>query len=152
MARTLVAVVDDTEESRLAVDYAALRAAREGGRVHLVHVLPLPDFVQWGAVAEAMEAEAREAGEQVLRAVADRVEALTGARPATLLRIGKAGEQVLDALGEIPGVAALVLATAERGGAGPLVSFFTGERLGHLPCPLILIPGTLAPRDIAGLA
>jgi nucleotide-binding universal stress UspA family protein len=152
MARTLVAVVDDTEESRLAVDYAALRAAREGGQVLLVHVMPPPDFVQWGAVAEAMEAEAREAGEQVLGAVADRVAVLTGARPATQLRVGKAGEQVLDALTNVQGVGALVLATAERGGAGPLVSFFTGERLGHLPCPLILIPGRLAPRDIAELA
>lgn len=152
MARAQVAVVDDTEESRLAVDYAALRAAREGGRVYLVHVLPPPDFVQWGAVAEAMEAEAREAGERVLGAVADRVEAMTGARPATLLRVGKAGEQVLDALREIPEAAALVLAAAERGSAGPLVSFFTGERLGELPCPLILIPGRLAPRDIASLA
>ena len=152
MMRTLVAVVDDTEESRLAVDYAALRAAREGARVLLLHILPPPDFVQWGAVAKAMEQEAREAGEAVLAAVADRVEAMTGARPATQLRVGKAGEQVLEALSDVPGVAALVLATAQRGSAGPLVAFFSGERVAHMPCPLILIPGTLAPRDIAELA
>ena len=152
MARTLVAVVDDTEESRLAVDYAALRAQRDGGAVLLVHVLPPPDFVQWGAVAEAMEAEAREAGERVLGAVAGRVAAMTGARPATQLRQGQAGEQVLDVLTDVPGVVALVLATAGRGGGGPLVNFFTGEKLNQLPCPLILIPGTLTPRDIAGLA
>ncbi len=152
MARTLVAVVDETEESRLAVDFAARRAAREQGRLLLVHVLPPPDFVQWGAVAEAMEEEARAEGQRVLAAVADRVEAMTGARPATVLRVGEPGEQVLDVVRDTPGVAALVLAAAASGFAGPLVSFFTGERLAGLPCPLVLVPGGLAPRDIAALA
>jgi nucleotide-binding universal stress UspA family protein len=152
MARTLIAVVDQTEESRLAVDYAARRAAREGGRVLLIHVLPPPDFVQWGAVAQAMEEEARTTGEQALSAVADRVEAMTGARPATALRVGVPGEQVLDALADAPGAVALVLASARTGVAGPLVGYFVGDRLAGLPCPLILIPGALAPRDIAELA
>lgn len=152
MERTIVAVVDDTEESRLAVDFAARRAAREGGRVLLVHVLPPPDFVQWGAVAQAMEEEARAEGEAVLATVADRVEAMTGARPATELRVGSTGQQVLDVVTDTPGVVALVLATAASGAAGPLVSFFTAERLAGLPCPLVLVPGALAPRDIAALA
>jgi nucleotide-binding universal stress UspA family protein len=152
MVRTLVAVVDETEESRLAVDFAARRAAREAGRLLLVHVLPPPDFVQWGAVADAMEEEARAEGQRVLEAVADRVEAMTGARPATELRVGEPGQQVLDVVQDTPGVAALVLAAAASGSAGPLVSFFTGERLAGLPCPLVLVPGGLAPRDIAALA
>lgn len=59
---------------------------------------------------------------------------------------------MLDALADAPGAVALVLASARTGVAGPLVGYFVGDRLAGLPCPLILIPGALAPRDIAELA
>ena len=39
--------------------------------------------------------------------------------------------------------AALVLGVAANGGPGPLVTHFTGAEAANLPCPLMLIPGSL---------
>ena len=40
-------------------------------------------------------------------------------------------------------VAALVLGAAPSGSPGPLVVNFTGNDAGRLPCPVMIIPGSL---------
>ena len=39
--------------------------------------------------------------------------------------------------------AALVLGAAAQGTPGPLVAHFTGNNAGALPCPVMIIPGSL---------
>lgn len=119
----------------------------------LLRVIPRADFVQWGGVQSAIEAEAREAAELVLKTSADEVEMLTGIRPACALRAGEsATAQVLAALGEDSDIRALVLAAAAKGAPGPLVAFFTGERAGQLPCLVMVVPGGLDESAIDRLA
>jgi hypothetical protein len=40
-------------------------------------------------------------------------------------------------------IAALVLGAAPSGSPGPLVAHFTGTDAGKLPCPVMIIPGSL---------
>ena len=150
-APTYLVVIDGSEESRVALRFAALRAGHVGARVALIHAIRPPEFMQWGAVQEAMAAEARAEAEATLAAVADEAEALSGARPLTIIREGEAAPTILDHVRGDPTIRALVLGAAPRGAPGPLISFFTGERAGQLPCVVIIVPGGLEGERLESL-
>lgn len=150
-APTYLVVIDQSAESRVALRFAALRAGHVGARVALVHVLPQAEFMQWGAVQEAMAAEARDEAEALLDAVADEAEALSGARPNAIILEGDAAPAIFDHVMATPGVRALVLGAASKGPPGVLISFFTGERAGQLPCVVIIVPGGLDPERLESL-
>ena len=59
---------------------------------------------------------------------------------------------VRDYVGERPDVAALVLGAAPSGNPGPLVANFTGNDAGTLPCPVMLIPGSLSDERLEQLS
>ncbi len=55
-------------------------------------------------------------------------------------------------LAEQPHVAALVLGAAASGNPGKLVSHFAGTDAGQLPCPLMIVPGSLDDEAIDRLS
>ena len=142
-APTYLVVIDRTEESRVALRFAALRAAHVGARVHLIHVIPPPEFMQWGGVQEAMAAEARAEAEALLETVADEAEALSGTRPGITVLNGEAAAMIFDHVRNDFSVRALVLGAASKGLPSPLIGYFTGERAGQLPCVVTIVPGGL---------
>ena len=150
-APTYLVVVDASAESRVALRFAAMRAAHVDGRVALVHVVRPVEFMQWGGVQEAMAAEARAEADTLLASVADEVEALSGARPQATVLTGDSAPAIFDHVRANPGVRALVLGAAPKGAPGPLVSYFTGERAGQLPCVVIVVPGGLDAERLESL-
>ena len=150
--RNYLVVVDATPESRLALRYAARRARQTGGRLALLTVLPPTDFVQWGSVQSAIEAETRLAAEELLAGVAAEVTATYGLTPSVTVRRGRATDEVLAAISHEGAVSALVLGAAAKGGPGPLVSHFTSDGAGTLPCPLVIVPGGLGEAGIDRVA
>ena len=146
--RTYLVVIDDSPEASLALRFAARRAARTGGGVQILAIIPPQDFVAFGGVQATIEAEAREHAEQLIAAAVDAVKQEAGIAAQTLIKSGKPVDVVREAIGENDEVAALVLATAASGAPGPLVTHFTGQDAGTLPCPVMLVPGGI---DIARL-
>ena len=71
--RSYLVVMDESEEARSALRYAARRAARTGGAVELLALIEPSEFVQWGAVQEAMEEEARLRAEAMLVQASDAI-------------------------------------------------------------------------------
>ena len=149
--RSYLVVVDDTPESRVAMRYAALRAAHVDARVILLHPMPATEFMQWGGVQDLIEAEAKVKAEALLASVAEELFALSGQRPGTIVREGAATTVVLDTVAADPTIAALVLGAASKGAPGPLVAFFAGERAGALPCLVMIVPGGLDESRLAAL-
>lgn len=150
-APTYLVVIDTSAESRVALRFAAMRAAHVDGRVALVHVVRPPEFMQWGGVQEAMAAEARAEAEALLASVADEAEALSGARPIATVLHGDEAQAIFDHVRDAPYVRALVLGAASKGSPGPLVSYFTGDRAGQLPCVVIIVPGGLDAERLESL-
>jgi nucleotide-binding universal stress UspA family protein len=150
--RSYLVVVDDTPESRLALRFAAKRAARNAGQVSILNVIPPTDFIQWGGVQDVIEAEAQEKAEALLAEVADAVLAETGIRPSIHVRSGKPVEEVRAAMDADPDLHLLVLGAASKGAPGPLVDFFSGESAGELPCPVLIVPGGLDEAALERLA
>lgn len=139
--RTYLVVIDDSPEASLALRFAARRAARTGGGIIVLAIIPPQDFVAFGGVQATIEAEAREHAEQLVAAAAGAVQQEAGIAAQTIIKSGKPAEVVREAIGDNDEVAALVLATAPSGAPGPLVAHFTGQDAGTLPCPVMLVPG-----------
>jgi nucleotide-binding universal stress UspA family protein len=147
-AQTFLVVVDETPESRKAIRFAALRALHTGATVSLLHVLKPTQFLQWGGVQKAMDAEAEQEAEALMAGTAAEVEQMLGKRPQVHIRRGKAPEEVLQLVTEDRSIRGLVLAAAARGKPGPLVDFFSGERAGSMPCLVMIVPGGMSEEDL----
>ncbi|AMG74393.1 MULTISPECIES: universal stress protein, partial [Sphingopyxis] len=146
--RTYLVVIDDSPEATLALRFAARRAARTGGGVMVLAIVPPQDFLAFGSAQATIEAEAREQAEALASSAAAAIAQEANISPQILIKSGKPAEVVREVIGESDEVAALVLATAASGAPGPLVTHFTGHDAGTLPCPVMLVPGGI---DIARL-
>jgi len=150
--RAYLVIVDETEEARSALRYAARRAARTGGQVDILALIPPQEFVQWGGVQAAMEEEARLRAEAMVLQASGAIVEEAGVRPSILVRHGDPIKAIGEMLKERDDIAALVLGAAADGGPGPLVSHFAGAAAGSLPCPLVIVPGRLSDEALDGLS
>jgi pimeloyl-ACP methyl ester carboxylesterase len=141
--RTYLAVIDDKPEARVALRFAARRAAKTSGAILILALVPQAEFVQWQGVADAMEEEERLRVEAMVHQAAGALIDETGLRPDIVIRHGEAVAAVHALLDERDDVAALVLGAAADGAPGPLVAHFAGAGAGKLPCPVMIIPGSL---------
>ncbi len=152
MLRKYLAVIDETDEARIALRFAMRRAAKTGGVVHILALVPKEDFVAWGAVQATMEDEAERRAEALVAGAAGDYFNQSGQRPAISVMHGDSVESLKRFLKENEDVAALVLGAAAIGAPGPLVTHFASVSAGELPCPVMVIPGSLSNEEIDRLS
>lgn len=150
--RTYLVIVDESPEAEIALRFAARRAAKTEGNVRIVALVPPAEFVQWGGVQATMEDEAHQRAEALVTGTAGALVAESGIKPSITVKSGEPVEVVRAILKEAEGIAALVLGAAASGPPGPLISHFTGSDVGKLPCPVMIIPGSLSRDDIDRLS
>lgn len=147
--RVFLVVVDESDELRVALRFAANRAKHTGGRVALLYVVEPSEFQHWMAVGDLMKEEARSEGEQLLQKLAAEVNQVVGSMPILHVREGNRREELLALLDEDPNISILVLAAATgKRGPGPLVSALMGKDLGRLHVPITVVPDTLSDEEI----
>jgi nucleotide-binding universal stress UspA family protein len=154
MSKSILCVIDNSDELRVAVRFAALLARRQQADVAFLYTLEPAAFQHWQAVEQLMRAENRAEAETAMQKWAIMVEGLTGNRPVSYIREGKPTEELLKLLDEEPEIVHLVLATSAMPDTpGPLISTLTsGKLLGKLRVPLTLLSGQLTDDDINALA
>jgi nucleotide-binding universal stress UspA family protein len=150
--RTYLVVVDDSDEARVALRFAARRAAKTSGRIEVLGIVEPQDFVQWGGVQTAIEEEQRLRIQGVVSAAIGEILDESGIEASIVVRQGEAVRTVREFIGERQDVAALVLGAKASGDPGPLVGDFAGADAGRLPCPLMIIPGSLAEARLEQLS
>lgn len=150
--RTYLVVVDDSAEARIALRFAARRAAKTGGRVEVLGIVEPQDFVQFGGVQAAIEQEQRLRIEGVVSASVGEFLDESGVEANIIVQQGEVVRTVRDYLVGREDVAALVLGAAPSGSPGPLVAHFTGNDAGKLPCPVMIIPGSLSDERLEALS
>lgn len=147
--RVFLVVVDETEEMRVALRFAALRARSTGGKVALLYVVEPSEFQHWMSVGDLMREEARSEAEQVLQRLAAEVSDLAGSLPVLYVREGDRRDQLLALLDEEPDISILVLgASTGKRGPGPLVSALTSKFLGRLHIPVTIVPDSMTDEEI----
>ena len=141
--RTYLVVVDDSAESRVALRFAARRAAKTDGKIEVLGIVEPQDFVQFGGVQAAMEEEQRLRIEGVVSAAIGEILDESGVEAQIIIRQGEAVRTVREVVGEREEVCALVLGAAASGSPGPLVVDLAGADAGMFPCPVMIIPGSI---------
>jgi nucleotide-binding universal stress UspA family protein len=151
--RVFLVVVDESDELKLALRYAARRAQHTGGRVALLYVIEPSDLQQWMAVETLMREERREEAEALLQKLSTDVSELSGTMPIIFIREGRRRDELLALIDEEPSISILVLAaSAGSEGPGPLITALTGKWLTRLRVPITIVPGGLTIQQIDALA
>jgi nucleotide-binding universal stress UspA family protein len=137
--RTFLVIIDESDESRAALRFAAQRAAQVGGAVHILALVSQQNFSAFGAVQATIEQEARDRAEMLAHGIGGNLLAESGIMPTISVKIGNGQKIVSEFLETHDEVAALILGAAKGGNPGPLVTHFAAHA-GELPCPLYVIP------------
>ncbi|MBE5072844.1 universal stress protein [Erythrobacteraceae bacterium E2-1 Yellow Sea] len=137
--RVFLVVMDETEEARAALRFAARRAAAADGAVHILGIVAQQNVSAFGGVQATIEQEARDRAEMLAHAAAGNLLSEIGIMPSITVKVGKAQALIREFIEEHQEVAALVLGAAEGTNPGPLVTHFSTSA-GTLPCPLYIIP------------
>jgi len=150
--RTYLVIMDESAEAEKAMQFAARRAAKTGGGVHILALVPPQEFVQWGGVQATMEEEARQRAEALVMGTAGTLMKDSGIRPIITVKTGDPIPSIRAVLKDDDSIAALVLAAAPQGSPGPLVTHFCSSEVGRMPCPVMIVPGGLSKDDLDRLS
>jgi nucleotide-binding universal stress UspA family protein len=151
--RIFLVVIDETEEMRVALRFAARRALHTGGRVALLHVMEPGEPQPFRNIEELMLAEKRAEAETLMQRMAAEAADLSGQLPVVHLREGRAADELLALVEEEPGISILVLAAGTGAeGPGPLVTELVGQMSGKMRVPITIVPGSLSDAQIDAMA
>ncbi len=151
--RKMLVVVDDSAESKVAIRFAAARAAHiTGGGLILFHCIRPSDFQHWMTVADRMREEARLDANELLEGVAEQLHSYCGINPDIHITEGDPKEELKKYMVGNEDVFGLVLGAGAEGEPGPLVDYFTGSEVGSLPCIVMLIPGNMTFEQVDSMA
>jgi nucleotide-binding universal stress UspA family protein len=148
--RTYLVVIDETQEAKTALHYAAVRAIKLGRTVEIIALIPPQEFVNWAAVEATFEEEAQLRAEAAVAQAAGELVEVTGVQPKITVKRGDPVKMVREAVDESENIAGIMLGAAAGGSPGPLVTHFTSIA-GDLPCPVIIVPGNLSFEELEKL-
>lgn len=150
--RKFLVVLDDSRECLNAMRFAAMRAARTGGGVEVLAVIPPEEFNHWIGVGDIMRHEARERIEAHFDVFAKWMRDKQGVNPELVIREGEPVPEILAQVKEDPEVGVLVLgAGTDKSGPGPLVTELS-RNSGNLPMPITIVPGEMTKEQLESVS
>lgn len=142
--RKFLVILDDSRECLNAMRFAAMRAAKTGGGVQILSVIPPEEFQHWIGVGDIMRDEARERIHAHFEVFAKWMRDRQNVDPELVIREGEAVAEILAQIREDPDIGVLVLgAGSDKKGPGPLVSQMS-RASSSLPVPITIVPGELS--------
>ena len=152
-SRVFLVVVNEAPEHRIALRYAARRAAHTGGRLAMLYVIEPSELQHFLAIEELAQAERREAAEELLQRLCEDIAPVAGAVPIVYIREGRQRDELLALIAEEPTISILVLAAGTGPeGPGPLVSSLVGKGAARLRIPITIVPGGLSVDQVDALS
>ena len=149
--RKFLVVLDDSKECLNAMRFAAMRAARTGGGVAILAVIPPEEFQHWIGVSDIMREEARERIEQHFEIYAKWMRDRQAINPELAIREGEIVTEILAQISADPEIGVLVLGAGQsRDGPCPLVSQLS-QTSGSLPVPVTIVPGGLSKERLVAI-
>ncbi|WP_372613922.1 universal stress protein [Aquicoccus sp.] len=142
--RKFLVVLDDSRECLNAMRFAAMRAAKTGGGVEVLAVIPPEEFNHWIGVGDLMREEARERIEAHFEVFAKWMRDKQNVDPELVIREGDPMTEILAQIRDDSAIGVLVLgAGVDKKGPGPLVTELTRSS-GNLSIPITIVPGDMS--------
>lgn len=149
--RKFLVVLDDSKECLNAMRFAAMRAAKTGGGVEVLSIIPPEEFNHWIGVGDLMRAEAKERVEVHFEVFAKWMRDRQGVNPSLVIREGEVVPEILAQISEDPEIGILVLgASTDKKGPGPIVTQLS-KNAGSLPIPITVVPGDLSKERLEAI-
>ncbi len=149
--RKFLVILDDSRECLNAMRFAAMRAAKTGGGVAVLSIIPPEEFNHWIGVGEIMREEARERIHAHFEVFAKWMRDKQGVDPELVIREGEAVPELMALLREDPEIGILVLgAGTDKSGPGPLVTQLSRSS-GSLPIPITVVPGDMSKERLEAI-
>jgi nucleotide-binding universal stress UspA family protein len=149
--RKFLVVLDDSKECLNAMRFAAMRAAKTGGGVEVLSIIPPEEFNHWIGVGDLMRAEAKERIEVHFEVFAKWMRDRQGVNPSLVIREGEVVPEILAEISEDPEIGILVLgASTDKKGPGPIVTQLS-KNAGSLPIPITVVPGDLSKERLEAI-
>jgi nucleotide-binding universal stress UspA family protein len=149
--RKFLVVLDDSKECLNAMQFAAMRAAKTGGGVEVLSIIPPEEFNHWIGVGDLMRAEAKERIEVHFEVFAKWMRDRQGVNPSLVIREGEVVPEILAQISEDPEIGILVLgASTDKKGPGPIVTQLS-KNAGSLPIPITVVPGDLSKERLEAI-
>jgi|TARA_A200000159_G_scaffold36518_1_gene32942 nucleotide-binding universal stress UspA family protein len=151
LMRKFLVVLDDSKECLNAIRFAAMRAAKSGGGVEVLSIIPPEEFNHWIGVADLMRAEAKERIEVHFEVFAKWMRDKQGIDPSLVIREGEVVPEILAQISDDPEIGVLVLgASTDKKGPGPIVTQLS-KNAGLLPIPITVVPGDLSKERLEAI-
>lgn len=148
--RKFLVILDDSRECLNAMRFAAMRAAKTGGGVAILSIIPPEEFQHWIGVADIMRAEARERIVVHYEVFAKWMRDRQGIDPELIIREGEPMAEIQAQIKEDPEIGVLVLgAGTGKSGPGPLVSQLAKGTT--LPVPVTIVPGGISKEQLEAI-
>jgi len=149
--RKFLVVLDDSKECLNAIRFAAMRAAKSGGGVEVLSIIPPEEFNHWIGVADLMRAEAKERIEVHFEVFAKWMRDKQGIDPSLVIREGEVVPEILAQISDDSEIGVLVLgASTDKKGPGPIVTQLS-KNAGSLPIPITVVPGDLSKERLKAI-
>ena len=149
--RKFLVVLDDSKECLNAMRFAAMRAAKTGGGVEVLSIIPPEEFNHWIGAGDLMRAEARERIEVHFEVFAKWMRDRQGVNPSLVIKEGEVVPEILAQISEDPEIGILVLgASTDKKGPGPIVTQLS-KNAGSLPIPITVVPGDLSKERLEAI-
>lgn len=149
--RKFMVILDDSRECLNAMRFAAMRAAKTGGGVSILSVIPPDEFNHWIGVGNVMREEARERIQVHYEVFAKWMRDRQDIQPELVIREGQPFDEIMEQIREDPEIGVLVLgAGTDKKGPGPLVTQLT-KIAGGLPIPITVVPGDLSKEKLEAI-
>ena len=149
--RKFLVVLDDSRECLNAMRFAAMRAAKSGGGVEILAVIPPEEFNHWIGVGDIMREEARERIHAHFEVFAKWMRDRQGVDPELVIREGEPISEILKQVQADDEIGVLVLgASSDKKGPGPLVTQLT-RNAGTLEIPITIVPDELSKERLEAI-
>ena len=141
--------VDDSEECKVALKFACMRAKNTEGSVLMLYVIEPQDLMHFAGVENIMETEAYAKANEVLNDLKQQAQAKFGLNVDCRIEKGKKYDKIVDLVKEDETISILVLGAAPEGkGSNELVRRFSVELTSSILIPLTVVPGNLSEEEL----
>ena len=150
--RYILVIADDTQEMKIALEYACARSKKTGRKIIIVTFIEPLDVLTTQGVTEIMKNEAREEAEKLLHSAATTVKNSTGLMPIFYIREGEIITELKKLIEEEKNINVLVLAanSNEQGkNPGPIINALVTKEISSLRIPVMIVPGNFSKEYIS---